>query len=95
MVNAIDKYVYLGLHLNEFLDFNTTAKFVAQAAGRAFGLLAVKYKAAGGMPFNVFTELFNSTVLADTISRIQAGSARGLNKLRTYRFFKHKHKTET
>ena len=37
---------------------------MAQAAGRAFGLLVVKYKAAGGMPYNVFTKLYNSTVLA-------------------------------
>ena len=64
VVNVIDKYVYLGLHFNEFLDFNIMAKFVAQAAGRAFGLLVVKCKAAGGMPFNVFTKLYNSTVLA-------------------------------
>ena len=70
-VNVIDKYVYLGLHFNEFLDFNTMAKFVAQAAGRAFGLLVVKYKAAGGMPFSVFTKLYNATVL----SVINYGSA--------------------
>ena len=32
---------------------------------------------------------------SDTISRIQSGSARGLNKLRTYRLFKTDHHTET
>ena len=35
-VNVTDKYVYLGLHFNEFLYVNTMAKFVAQAAWRAF-----------------------------------------------------------
>jgi hypothetical protein len=34
-----DNYVDLGLALNEFLDYNFTAKFVAKAARRALGLV--------------------------------------------------------
>jgi hypothetical protein len=34
---------------------------VSQAAGRALGLLA-KFKAIGGMPFHVYTQLFYSLV---------------------------------
>ena len=57
-----DKYVYLGLTLTDHLDYNVTAKIVAQSAGRALGLLIAKYKSLGGMPYNVFTKLFDSLV---------------------------------
>ena len=52
----VDKcvYMYLGITLSEFLDFNVTAKMVSQAAGRAFDLLIAKYKTLGGMPFDVY-----------------------------------------
>ena len=39
-----------------------TAKYVAQSATRALGLLISKYKQAGGMPFDVFKKLFDTTV---------------------------------
>ena len=61
-VNICDKYVYLGLHLSEHLDYNIMAKYVSQSAGRALGLLIVKYRSAGGLPYNVFTKLFDSMV---------------------------------
>ena len=48
--------------LNEFLDFNVTAKMVAQSASRALGLLIAKYKSAGGMPYDVYTKLYDSLV---------------------------------
>ena len=57
-----DKYVYLGLHLSEHLDYNLMAKYVSQSAGRALGLLIVKYRNAGGLPYNVYTKLFDSMV---------------------------------
>ena len=41
---------YLGLVLNEFLDF------------RALSLLISKRKSAEGMPFGVFTKLYDSMV---------------------------------
>ncbi|XP_053376628.1 uncharacterized protein LOC128547607 [Mercenaria mercenaria] len=57
-----DKYTYLGITLNEFLDYSVTAKFVSQAAGRALGLLIAKFKSIGGMPYNVYTKLYDSLV---------------------------------
>lgn len=56
------QYKYLGLILNEHLDFNITAKAVAQSASRALGLLIAKFKAYGGFPFGTFTRLYDSTV---------------------------------
>ena len=47
-LQIIDKYKYLGLVLNEFLDLSMTAKLVAQSASRALGLLIAKCKSAGG-----------------------------------------------
>ena len=42
VLTYIDEYVYLGLTLTEHLDFDVTAKIVAQSAGRALGLLIAK-----------------------------------------------------
>ena len=58
-IEVNDKYIYLGLTLDEFLDFNVTASFVSKSASRALGLLIAIFKAIGGMPYNVYTKLFN------------------------------------
>ena len=41
-LQIIDKYKYIGLVSNEFLDFSMTAKLVTQSASRALGLLIAK-----------------------------------------------------
>ena len=61
-LRVVDRYTYLGLQLTEHLDFELTAKFVAQSACRALGLLISKCKLIGGLPFNVFTKLYDSVV---------------------------------
>ena len=61
-LQIIDKYIYLGLVLNEFLDFSKTAKLVAQSASRALDLLSAECISDGGMPFDVFTKLYDSMV---------------------------------
>ena len=38
-LGVVDKYTYLFLVLNEYLDYNVTTKVVAQNAGRALGLI--------------------------------------------------------
>ena len=48
--------------MTEFLDYNVTAKLVAQSGGRALGLLIAKFKSLGGMPFNVYSEMYDSLV---------------------------------
>ena len=62
ILNIVDSYTYLGVLLTEHLDFELTAKFVAQSASRALGLLIAKYKLAGGLPYNVYTKLYKSVV---------------------------------
>ena len=58
----VDKHTYLGITLNESLDFSVTAKTVSQSASRALGLLIAKYKCIGGMTYNVFTKLYDTLV---------------------------------
>ena len=57
-----DRYTYLGITLNEFLDYNVTAKAVAQSASRALGLLTAKFKSIWGMPYDVYTKLYDAMV---------------------------------
>ena len=49
--------MYLGLTLNEFLDFDRTAEAQAEAVGRAVGALITKTIKNGGFPFK-FTQCF-------------------------------------
>ena len=53
-LSIVNKYTYLGIVLTEHLDYNVSARCVAQSASRALGLLIVKCKLAGGVPYNVF-----------------------------------------
>ena len=59
-----DRYIYLGITRNEFLDYHViyTAKAVAQRASPALCLLIAKFKCMGGMPYNVFTKLYDAIV---------------------------------
>jgi hypothetical protein len=53
LIEYFNKYMYLGILLTEHLDYNITAKTVAQSAGRALVLLIAKYKSQGGLPYEV------------------------------------------
>ena len=55
-------YKYLGLVIDKFLDYTVTAKYIAQLATRALELLISKFKVLGGMPYDVFTGLYDSMV---------------------------------
>lgn len=63
IIDKVKEYRYLGLVLNEHLDWNLTAKHVAKSAHRALGALIAKSKAYGGLPFRVFKKLYESLVL--------------------------------
>ena len=61
-IEIVDGYVYLGLTIQEHMDWNITANVVAQSANRALGLLIAKSKSLGGMPYDIYTKLFDSMV---------------------------------
>ena len=61
-MEVTDRYRYLGLVLTEHLDYNITAKSVAQAAHRALGILIAKGRVHGGFPYSIYTKLYNTLV---------------------------------
>ena len=61
-IEMIDKYKYLGLVLDEHLDFNNTASFIASSAGRALGGICSKFSQMRGMGYNTYTKLFETGV---------------------------------
>ncbi len=61
-LSVVDRYRYLGLMLNEHMNMQETAKVVSQAASRALGVLIHKYKSHGGLPFAVYSKLYDGLV---------------------------------
>jgi hypothetical protein len=55
-------YKYLGIVIDEFLDYHTTAGVLADSAGRALGGIYSKYKSNKGLGFKTYTTLYNSGV---------------------------------
>ena len=61
-LELVDHYKYLGIVFTEHLDLMQMSKIVAQSARRALGLLILKSKSLGGMPYECFTKCYDSTV---------------------------------
>lgn len=61
-IDVISSYRYLGLVMDEHLNYDITAKAVANAASRALGLVISKFKSAGGLPYSVYTKLYDTIV---------------------------------
>ena len=63
-VSYCKKYRYLGTTLDEFLNFRTSAASQADAAGRALGYLITKTIKNGGLPYSIYTMLYECAVCA-------------------------------
>ena len=61
-LDIVSQYKYLGVILNEFLDYSVTAKFLADSGNRALGALINKYKHLNGLGYYSYTKLFQSGV---------------------------------
>ena len=61
-IQITSQYKYLGIVLDEFLDYNVTADVLADAAGRALGAVIGKTKQFRDLGFNTFSKLVNSGV---------------------------------
>ncbi len=61
-IKLVPLYKYLGLVLNEHIDYQLMAKVVAKSANRGLGLLIAKSKVTGGMLYDVFKQLYNALV---------------------------------
>ena len=58
------EYKYLGFLFNEFLDLDKSIQRVFDRGNQALGAVIAKAKASGGLPFSVFTQLYNASVLS-------------------------------
>ena len=58
----MNSYRYLGLELNETLDYTYSAQILSDAGSRALGALTFKYIRSKGLHFDTYTKLYNSTV---------------------------------
>ena len=61
-LDVVTKYKYLGLWFTEHLDLRYMADQIAASAQRALGVLIVKSRIAGGLPYQVYTKLYQSLV---------------------------------
>ncbi len=65
-LNVVNKYKYLGIILEEHLDFNLTASVLANAAGRALGAVISKFKTLKNVGFSTFSKMYHSHVVLIT-----------------------------
>ena len=62
-LDMVDRYKYLGIVVNEHLDFSVTAAVLAGSAGRALGSLYSKYKLNKGFGYDTYTKLYHSGIV--------------------------------
>ena len=62
-LGIVSSYKYLGISLNEFLDYNVCAQELAEAGGRALGAIIAKFKTFKNIGFETFSKLYNSGVI--------------------------------
>ena len=60
-VSRLSLFLYIGLILMNSI----TAKMLAQSASRALGLVNAKCKLVGGVPYTIFTKLYDSIAWPD------------------------------
>ena len=61
-LEVVGRYKYLGLVLDEFLNYDTTAAILAESGGRALGAVYSKFKQLKGLGYNTYTKLYNAGV---------------------------------
>ncbi len=63
MYQVVDKYKYLGIYFDEFLDFKCTASMFAREGGRALGSIISKFKSLKNVGFETYTKLYHTGVV--------------------------------
>ena len=62
-ISYSDKYRYLGLELNEYLDYTHTANVLSDASGRALGAVTSRYYSVNGLHYDTYSKLYNNLVV--------------------------------
>ena len=63
-LKTVPTYKYLGVLFDEFINFESNASLLADAAGRALGAIRSKLKHLKQSGYKTFNTLFNSGVLS-------------------------------
>ena len=61
-IKKAENYKYLGLWFNEHMDMTYAAREIAKSATRALGSLIVKFKELGGISYDCFQKMYESSV---------------------------------
>ena len=61
-LKTLSEYKYLGIVLDEYLDYSVTTKTLANAANRALGAIINKFKKINGLGYYTYTRMFHSGV---------------------------------
>ncbi len=59
----MDKYKYLGIVLNEHLEYSMVSMILDNSAGRALGAISNKYRLYKRFNYNAYTKLYHSAVV--------------------------------
>ena len=57
-LEIIDRYKYLGIIIDEYLNYDVTAQMLSESAGRALGGIINKFKSLKGMGFRTFEKMY-------------------------------------
>ena len=57
-----NSYKYLGININEYLDFKFTVEKLSESAGRALGAIITKMIKNNGFPYNLYSMLYRTCV---------------------------------
>ena len=63
LLHVTKSYRYLGLDINEFVNFSHCASVLHDAGSRALGALVSKHYTSKGLDFKVYEKIYNSTVV--------------------------------
>lgn len=61
-LTIVDRYKYLGIVLNAYVDFDITVQVLADSGGRALGAILNKYRKLNGLGYYTYAKLYKSCV---------------------------------
>ena len=61
-LEVVEKYKYLGVYFNEFLNFDESSNILAESSGRALGGIIAKFKNLKNVTYDIYTKLFQTGV---------------------------------
>lgn len=64
MLERVSDYKYLGIYLDEYLNYNKCSKILSESAGRALGGVIAKFKTLKDCGYKTYTKLFETGVLS-------------------------------